>query len=93
MIGEGCDIVRVKVSQQWYCDAFIHIDAPEGHRPSGRIACTDSDLIALLDTGGIKEDAEAFNVGGQLGIGKGVAIVVTQGFTGPLLTYGFLQVG
>ena len=92
MIGQGRNIVRMEVGQQRDCHTAIDIDTPESHRPPSGIACTDGNLVALVDSGSGEEDAEAFYIDGQLGIGKGIAIVVTQGPVCPLFADGFLQI-
>jgi hypothetical protein len=92
MVREKRNCARVEVGQQRDRNTTIHIDSPECHGPSGAIACAKRDFITLAYSSGFKEDAEALYVDGQLCIGKGVSILVTQGFLGPVLADRVLKI-
>ena len=92
MVGQQSNGVGMEVGQQRHRHTAIDIDAPEGHRPPGAVACAQRDLIALADAYSIKKEAKLLDVDSQVSIGQSVTIVVTQGFLGPLLADRFLQV-
>ena len=92
MVRQGRNRAWMKVRQQRNGYATIHVDSPKCHRPSGGITCADSDFIALAYARSGKENVEPFYVYSQLCIGKGVAIIVTQGFLGPLFTDGLFEI-
>ena len=92
MVREKRNRAWVEVCQQRDSNTAIHIDSPECHCPSGAITCTKRDFVTLAYSGSFKEDTEALYVDGQLGIGKGVSIIVTQGFLGPVLADSVLQI-
>ena len=82
----------MKISQERYCHTAIDIDTPESHCPAGTVACAEGNLVSLVYSSCRKEDTELFYVSRQIGIGKTVAIVVTQGVQGPMLTDRILQI-
>ena len=82
----------MEVGQERNCHTAIDIDAPEGHRPAGTVACAESNLISLVYSSSLEEDTELLYVSRQIGIGKTVAIVVTQGVLGPMFTDRIFQI-
>ena len=80
--------IGVDIGQQRDCHASVDVDAPESHRPAGAVAGAQGNFIALIDSCRREKDADPLNVDGYLRLGKGVAVVVTQGFLGPMFADG-----
>ena len=50
VVRKGGDAVGVEISKERHCHAFVDIDVPEGHGPTGAVPRTDGDLAAFGNT-------------------------------------------
>ena len=91
MGGERRHVRGVEVGKQWHHHSLVNVDAPECHRPSGRVASADGNLLALRDASGLEEEPELLHVSSQVAIGERVASIVTQRLQVPILVNGLLQ--
>ena len=80
------DAVREEVGQNRHSHASVDIDAPEGHRPAGRVAGADGDFVPFLDFGFRQETPELLDIDGQVFIREGFSAKVTESVLFPMVT-------